>query len=126
MNVLLIDDDDLFLYLTERTLQKAPCLGKINSCSSVAEARVYLDSCISSQQPFPDAIFVDVNMPGMNGMDFADLYSQEYAPHKPETKLVILTSSISRKEKVKAMEIPAVNDFMQKPLTTEKLNSLAS
>lgn len=126
MNVLMIDDDDLFLYLTERTLQKAASLGKINSYSSMAEARAYLDSCISSQQGFPDAIFVDVNMPGMNGMEFAELYSQEYMPHTPETKLVILTSSISRKEKVRAMEIPAVDDFMQKPLTTEKLNSLAS
>lgn len=126
MNVLLIDDDDLFLYLTERTLQKAPCLDTINSCNSVEEARAYLDTCLSKGQPFPDAIFVDVNMPGMSGMEFADLYSREYASQKPDTKLVILTSSISRKEKVKAMEIPAVNDFLQKPLTTEKLTSLAS
>lgn len=124
IKVLLVDDDDMFLFLTEKTLEEVSYLDYINSIKSVKEARAYLDSCIASQSPFPDVIFVDMNMPEMSGMDFANLYSQEYAAQYPETKLVILTSSISRKEKVKAMDIPAVNDFIQKPLTEEMLNSL--
>lgn len=123
-NVLLIDDDELFLFLTEKTLQKSPCLGNISTCSSVEEAQAFLIACEKGGCPFPDIILVDMNMPLMSGMDFADWYNQQYGLTHQNTRLVILTSSISRKEKVKAMEIPAVYDFMQKPLTKEKLNEL--
>ena len=122
--VLLIDDDDLFLYLTERTLQKFSLLETINSINDVKDAQAYLNSCVARHDPFPDAIFVDMNMPGMNGMEFADLYNHQYSNLYPDTKLVMLTSSISRKEKAKAMNIPSVVDFMEKPLTEDKLNRL--
>lgn len=122
--LLLIDDDDLFLYLTERTLKKVPCLEDISSVNDVKDAQAYLNSCVARQDPFPDAIFVDMNMPGMNGMEFADLYRNEYFGRYPDTKLIMLTSSISRKERAQAMDIPSVSDFMEKPLTEEKLNRL--
>lgn len=123
-DILLIDDDTLFLFLTEKTLGKVPEQLNIHSISKIEEARAYLESRASNKEQFPDAIFVDLNMPGMSGMEFADYYNRQYAPHFPDTKLVMLTSSISRKEKAKAMEIPAVKDFLQKPLTIEKLNRL--
>ena len=122
--ILLIDDDPLFLFLTKKTLKDVPCLEKVSCVTHAKEARQYLDFCIEGDLPFPDAIFLDINMPGIGGMDFADLYSRRYADLYPDTKLVILTSSSSWKDKVKAMEIPAVDEVVQKPLTTEKLNSL--
>lgn len=125
MKILLIDDDDdLFLYLTEKTLQNTEFIEDISSMANVDEAKAYLEACVSSNTPFPDVIFVDMNMPRMNGSDFAHFYSKEYAALYPDTKLVILTSSISRKEKVKTMEIPVVKDFIQKPLTEAKLKDL--
>ncbi|WP_224996236.1 response regulator [Cesiribacter sp. SM1] len=122
--ILLIDDDPYFLSLTSKTLKDAAYLEKIKCITHVKEAREYLDFCIDGEIPFPDAIFLDINMPGIGGMDFADLYSRRYAHDHPNTKLVILTASSSWKDKVKALEIPAVDDVVQKPLTIKKLNSL--
>lgn len=119
--ILLIDDDTLFLFLTEKTLDKYRGQLNIKSIDNVKEALAYLEACKAGEHHFPDGIFVDLNMPGMCGMDFAGLYNEQYAPLFPDTKLVMLTSSISRKEKEKAMNIPAVNDFIQKPLTKDKL-----
>ena len=124
VNVLLIDDDELFLFLTEKSLGKSNYIGSLKSFDELADAQDYLDSCMAKNCPFPDVIFVDMNMPGMNGREFAQLYSEKYYGKYPDTKLVILTSSISRKEKVDAMEVEAVKDFMQKPLTEEKLKNL--
>ena len=122
----MIDDDELFLSLTKKTLDKTSYFKKINCINHAKDAREYLDTCIINEQPFPDIIFLDVDMPGIGGLDFADLYNRKYAPHFPETKLVMLTSSNSRKDKVKAMEISAVREFVKKPLTEEKLHSLLS
>ena len=90
----------------------------------VRDAREYLDFCLANGDSFPDAIFLDINMPGIGGLDFADLYSRRYAEHFPETKLFILTGSISGKDKAKALQIPGVDEFVQKPLTEEKLSQL--
>ena len=106
------------------SLRKVPYLERLTSMENVEEAREYLNSCVERAQPFPDAIFVDLNMPGMSGMEFAELYTERYAALYPDTKLVMLTSSISRREKAQALDIPAINDFMEKPLTIEKLNRL--
>lgn len=123
-NILLIDDDELFLSLTKKTLRQTSYSQKINCKSHVKDAREYLDFCIEKGQAFPDAIFLDVDMPGIGGLDFADLYSRRYAEHFPGTKLFILTSSISRRDRTKALGIPGVDEFVQKPLTEEKLNRL--
>ena len=122
--ILLVDDDPAFLFLTKKNLKNAECLEKISSVAHAKEAREYLDFCIDGDLPFPDAIFLDLDLPGINGMEFADLYSRRYAGQYPDTKLVILTSSDNRMDRANALEIPAVHEFLQKPLTTEKLNSL--
>lgn len=122
--ILLIDDDPLFLSLTSKKLHSASFLEEIKCVTHVKDAREYLDFCINEEAPFPDVIFLDVKMPGIGGMDFADLYSRRYAQDNPDTKLVILSAFCSRKDKEKAMEIPAVDEVVEKPLTIEKLNRL--
>lgn len=121
-SILLVDDDRLFLTLTQKKLQKIPYLDQVNCILTAQEAREYLDACVSSQLAFPDVIFLDINMPGIGGMDFADLYGRRYAEHAPKTRLVMLTSSNSNKERKLALKIPAVDDFIQKPLSEEKLS----
>lgn len=120
--ILLIDDDHSFLWLTGKKLEKVSYLENVHCSLTVKEAREFLDSCLEGYHPTPDVIFVDIYMPGIGGLDFADLYSRKYAQLFPNTKLVVLTTSISRKEREIAMEIPAVDDFIQKPLTEEKLS----
>lgn len=122
--ILLIDDDPFFLSLTSKKLNSASFLEEVKCVTHVKDAREYLDSCVEEGIAFPDFIFLDVKMPGIGGMDFADLYSRRYAQDHPDTKLVILSAFCSRKDKVKAMEIPAVDEVVQKPLTIEKLNKL--
>lgn len=84
-------------------------------------AREYLDECVATQKPFPKVIFLDIELPGIGGLEFADLYSKKYHALFPETRLVILSYSIWWKDKHAALSIPGVYDFLNKPLTEEKL-----
>lgn len=123
-NILLIDDDELFLTLTRETLKGASFLQQIKCINHVKDAREYLDSCMKDEQNFPDMIFLDLDMPGIGGLDFAELYRRKYAEIFPQTKLVVLSSSIYWKDRKHAMGIPCVAAFLQKPLTEDKVQQL--
>lgn len=97
---------------------------EINCVNHAKEAREYLDSCIENDRPFPDVIFLDIHMPGIGGLEFAEFYSRRYAEQFPETKLVMLSCSLREKDKTKALDFPAVTDCAEKPLTEDKLNRL--
>ena len=62
IKVLAIDDEPLALRQLELYIGKVPYLELIESCRSANAAKPHLDKA--------DAIFIDINMPDLNGMDF--------------------------------------------------------
>ena len=124
ITTLLIDDDKLFLHLTEKLIKDESFIENIYTKSNITDAKQFLEACEAKEFQFPDLIFVDMNMPEMSGIEFAELFTQTYAKQHSQTKLIILTSSISRKDKTNAMEKPEIFDFLQKPLTKEMLINL--
>ncbi|MFI8377350.1 response regulator [Leeuwenhoekiella sp. NPDC079379] len=70
----------------------------------------------------PDVIFLDLNMPVVNGWKFLDSLTEA----KNLTKVVILTSSTSEIDREKAQNYTQVIDFLIKPLTKDIMLSLKS
>lgn len=68
----------------------------------------------------PKLIFLDINMPGMNGWDFMDVFQADPI-HSEKTKIIVLTTSENPDDRLKAMAYTTIADFMTKPLTIEKL-----
>ena len=62
IRVIAIDDEPLALRKLEMYIAKVPYLTLAAACSSAAEARPLLEKA--------DAVFLDINMPDLNGMDF--------------------------------------------------------
>ncbi|HLP31967.1 MAG TPA: response regulator, partial [Bacteroidia bacterium] len=69
-------------------------------------------------------IFLDLNMPGMNGWEFLDVFNRELWSFFPDTKVVILTSSINPEDKRKSESYKNIIGFIHKPLNTEHLKAL--
>ena len=118
---MLIDDDVVFLTLTKKILRAFGGLKKIKCMREAKQAREYLDACVAAQKAFPNIIFLDIGMPGIGGLECAELYSKKYHSLSPNTRLVILSYSVWWKDKKAALSIPGVYDYMNKPLTEEKL-----
>jgi len=118
--VYLIDDDDIYVFLTKKTILKVRQDVDVEVFSDGLQAITHLKAVQHQPELLPDVIFLDLNMPVMDGWDFLKEY-QELAPAFVKTnELYIVSSSISPHEMERSKSIPAVTEFIIKPLVKEK------
>jgi CheY-like chemotaxis protein len=124
--ILLIDDnhDDNFFH--ERIIRKSEIAKTIIVKETAQEALDYLKSKKDNEGELPNLIFLDINMPGMNGWEFLTEYARlDLSPQK-RTIITMLSTSDTREDKVKALTFKNVSDYRTKPLTVEMLKEVAA
>jgi CheY-like chemotaxis protein len=78
----------------------------------------------TGEQTYPDILFVDINMPVMDGLQFIREFREIDDDHLQQCKIVVLTSSIHEVDREKVRQIDPEIAFANKPLTEVLLNSL--
>lgn len=118
--VLLIDDDEATNFYHKIVLEEECTSVHVQSVTSAKEGIDYLlRKGIYADCPQPGAIFLDLNMPGMTGWDFLDKYDELSSEIHNRAVVTILTTSVNPDDKERAATIPAVKEFVNKPLTPE-------
>lgn len=126
--ILCIDDDPITLMLCKMVISKSSFSNEVVTAKNGEEALKYFDEIktLASTKNEPQLIFLDLNMPVMNGWEFLDSFgTSEYAEFH-NTKIIILSSSIDPDDLEKSKKYPIVIDFFSKPITKEMLESLKS
>lgn len=122
--VLLVDDDKDCNYFHERVLNKMQCVEKIEVAHDGVEALEFLKSIKNKLGLKPAIIFLDVNMPKMNGWEFLNEYEKLDEADKAEIIIVMLTSSLNPDDEKKAKSYNCVSGFLNKFLEEESVNKI--
>lgn len=124
--VLLIDTDEVDVYISTRIMKTASLAEEILVKSHPKEALDYLESVAGSPDQLPDLIFLDLRMPETVGVDFLNEFMRLPDGIKNKCKILILTNSLNsdRKKIADAKNNPFVVEILHKPLTVEVLENI--
>jgi CheY-like chemotaxis protein len=122
--ILLVDDSELDNFINQKIVEASSFSEKIYVNTSAMGALEFMQNLEVAGRGgvYPEVIFVDLNMPIMDGFQFITALRQLPAFRNHQAKLVILTSSVSPKDRLTAAEMGGGIVFLNKPLTREMLD----
>ena len=124
LQILIIDDDEINNFIAARLIDKIPVKTLVSTRLNGLEGLNYIKTNLNDAEKLPDIIFLDINMPVMNGWEFLDEYEQIKPQLGKEICINMLSSSVYNDDIEKAKTYHTVNKFISKPLTVEKIKEL--
>ena len=119
--VLLVDDDDTTNFLNVRLLRHLDAAVQVLTALNGREALALLRSHGQPPSPrCPVLVFLDINMPVMDGFEFLQAYQQLPLAQQHGMVIVMLTTSVSPRDLTRLQDLP-IAGFLSKPLTEEKV-----
>lgn len=113
--IYLIDDQPISNFITKKLLELEGFNENVLDFTNPAEA---FENLLNDDEAL---IFLDLNMPVMNGWDFLEAIKNNNLNHR----IIILTSSTSKIDQEKAREYPCVIKYMVKPMNKKKFSELS-
>ena len=124
--ILVIDDDDATNYLNRMVIESTGCYEKLVFKTNGQQALEFLTTAIDGKYPSPDLIFLDLNMPKIDGWEFLEAYKKLSSEQQGEVIIVMLTTTLNPRDEARAKKIGEISAFRNKPLTNELLQELIS
>ncbi len=122
--ILLIDDDDDSNFIHKRLIQKMGVAEKVEIATNGLEALAFLKSRQGTTFEVPSIIFLDLNMPKMDGWEFLEEYGKLEERQKSRTLFIKLTTSLNHHDQRKIEEDPNVTGYINKFLDKDSLEEL--
>lgn len=120
---MLIDDEDIDRRVYQRVIDKSGLVERTLTFTYADEALAYMKD---NPDLDVDVIFLDINMPRMNGFEFLDAVNRDLGPDFAKVVIAMLTTSLNPSDRSRAAEYEIVKEYISKPLTVEHVERVAS
>lgn len=118
--IMLIDDNEMDNIYHQYVLRKAGVAREVVVMESGEAALAYLKK---PGAVLPNLIFLDINMPSMNGFEFVEAYGA-FHPEPAPLIIIMLTSSSSPEDQERARHYALIKSYLTKPLTGEAVQEV--
>jgi two-component system, chemotaxis family, chemotaxis protein CheY len=122
--IALIDDDKIFQLTASKTIKASQLTDQVLQFENGEDAMRYLKDHIAEATNLPDYIFLDINMPFMDGW----MFLEDYAVLKPSLAkpmtIYMVSSSIDPRDINRARNNRDVAEYVIKPVSREKFREL--
>ncbi len=120
----IIDDDKLYQFGMKRMLEHIATETEIIQFYNGLQAIEYLQQNKDHRNLLPDVIFLDINMPVMNGWQFLDAFVNLHLHPEQRITIYMVTSSVDNAEILKAASYKEIKNYIIKPISISNLKDI--
>lgn len=122
--ICLIDDDEIYIFLMKKSFVAMGVNNEVLSFLNGADALEELIKLKNNDENLPSVIFLDINMPIMDGWEFLKEFRRLHSNISQNIKVYIVSSSIANEDIEKSKTFPEIVDYLTKPVELETLASI--
>ncbi len=122
--VMLVDDNDTDNFISKRIIEITNFANRVEVKKSGKSALEYLEEHQDNEEMLPNIIFLDINMPIVDGFVFLYEFEKFNELVRRKCKVIILSSSDNKRDIDKIVNNNHVIKFITKPLTESSLEEV--
>lgn len=123
-NVAIIDDDPVFQLITRINLNRQKLAKNVLMFNNGKDAIDFFNAAAAMPGDLPDVIFLDINMPIMDGWHFLEEFLALKPQIEKEITIYVVSSSVDPIDRDRAKTISAVTGYLVKPVNEGDLAGL--
>jgi CheY-like chemotaxis protein len=122
--VCIIDDDRIYQFTARKILESTGLSKEILSFGNGEEAINYFKNNLDQVENLPHVVFLDINMPVMDGWQFLEEFQKINASLQTPISIYMVSSSVDDYDIRKSKQYSIITDYIIKPINRERFEQL--